>query len=488
MTPPDKPVSSALRAGEFQAPPGTRDVYPDDALKRRYVTEAWRAASIRHGFDEIDGPTFETSALYAVKSGEGILGELFQAFSGKSPEERQQVQQTGQAPYALRPEFTPTLARMYAARAGSMARPTRWFTAGPFFRAERPQRGRLREFLQWNCDVIGLDVDWLPAKGVAPDAEAITRAKARADAEVIACCVGALAALGLNSGDVTVRLADRNVTGAAIESCGVPRERLGDVLTLLDRRAKMPPGAYAEAARALGFDGASLDAALGRLEAEVNDALSEREQRREPRTLSTGTLAPLDALIEELTRQGVAKWCRFDFGIVRGLAYYTGMVFEVIVDGERAVAGGGRYDNLIELFGGPPTPAVGFGMGDVVLSLVLQDKGLMPSGKALMEALDGPVCRASVRPDVFVIPSPEEGMDALVRPLLGALRQAGLHARSSSKSTRNIGKLLKDAEGAAARHAVIIEGPDRVTLKNLDTREERKEVPWAEVPALAARG
>ncbi|MCC6284992.1 MAG: ATP phosphoribosyltransferase regulatory subunit [Phycisphaerales bacterium] len=481
----DNPVSSAPGPGGFQGPPGTRDLYPDDVLRSRYVTEAWRAASIRHGFDEIDGPTFETCALYAVKSGEGILGELFQAFSGKSPEERQRVRETGQAPYALRPEFTPTLARMYAAKAGSLPRPTRWFMVGPFFRAERPQRGRLREFVQWNCDVIGLDVDWLPVKGAAPDAEAITRAKARADAEVVACCVGAIEALGLKSADITVRIADRNVTAAVMRACGVPDARQGDVLGLLDRRAKMPPAQYAQAALDLGFDAARLDSALRGLEDQVNAALGDREQGRSPAEPRDDVLRPLFALVEELARQGVARWCRFDFGIVRGLAYYTGMVFEVVVDGERAVAGGGRYDNLIELFGGPPTPAVGFGMGDVVLSLVLVDKGLMPGGKALLEALESPVCRANLRPDVFVLPSPAEGMEALVRPLLGELRHAGLHARSSSRSTRNLGKLLKDAETACARFAAIIESPDRVTLKNLDTREEHKDIPREALPSVA---
>lgn len=137
------------------SPKGTRDFYPEDLLRRRYITEVWRAVSIRHGFEEIDGPTFEHSELYAVKSGEGILGELFQAFSGKAEDEREQVRETGNAPFALRPEFTPTLARMYAARAKQLPKPVRWFCVPNFFRAEKPQRGRLREFMQWNVDVIG---------------------------------------------------------------------------------------------------------------------------------------------------------------------------------------------------------------------------------------------------------------------------------------------------------------------------------------------
>ena len=133
-----------MAKASFQSPTGTRDMYPADAAKRRFIMEAWRGVSVRHGFDEIDGPTFEHLDLYTVKSGEGIVSELF-AFQRAG----------GEKDYALRPEFTPTLARMYAAKAGSLPKPTKWFMAGPFFRAERPQRGRLREFLQWNVDILG---------------------------------------------------------------------------------------------------------------------------------------------------------------------------------------------------------------------------------------------------------------------------------------------------------------------------------------------
>jgi histidyl-tRNA synthetase len=204
-----------------------------------------------------------------------------------------------------------------------------------------------------------------------------------------------------------------------------------------------------------------------------------------------------------LSDVGVFEWTRLDLSIVRGLAYYTGTVFEVLADGERAIAGGGRYDNLIELFGGPPTPAVGFGMGDVVLSLVLQDRGLLPEGDALMDALSRP--SASYRPDVFVIPagqSPEdqEAATAQVRPLVAKLRRGveskayqdndkhkpwdanrhdaasggspPLHARSSSKSTKNIGKLLQDAVGQKSKLAVIVENAEEVTIKDLRTNQQ----------------
>ena len=162
---------------KISAPKGTRDLYPLEAARRRFLTETWRRAAIRHGFEEIDGPTFESLDLYTVKSGEGIVSELFQAYSGKNEAELEAIRAGKAAPYALRPEFTPTLARMYADRASSLPPVTKWFSVGPFFRAERPQRGRLREFLQWNVDQIG-------------------DATSGADAEVVASCVGALEAFG----------------------------------------------------------------------------------------------------------------------------------------------------------------------------------------------------------------------------------------------------------------------------------------------------
>lgn len=445
----------------FQPPTGTRDLYPEDALRRRYITEAWRNASIRHGFEEIDGPTFEHLDLYTVKSGEGIVSELFsfERFGGEKK-------------FALRPEFTPTLARMYAAKAGSLPKPTKWFMAGPFFRAERPQRGRLREFLQWNVDYLGLDIDWTK-KSDALDSvseEGIAEAKARADAEVIACCVDMFAALGLKGADITVRISDRSILQDALVSRGVAPQNITPALALLDKQGKLPPAEFAAQASAIGLDVNALAASVGEVQSRANACLAELE-RTGCDAAPSDAAAPMLSLVRALSSAGVAHWCEFDFSIVRGLAYYTGMVFEVIVDGERAVAGGGRYDNLIELFGGPPTPAVGFGMGDVVLSLVLKDKGLLPEGKTLLEKLSEPA--PSLRPDVFVIASPNEGCEAQVPAVLARARRAGLHARRSYKSTRNIGKLLKDAASQFARFALIIETPDTCTLKNLDTQEQQ---------------
>ena len=418
----------AERTKAKSGPKGTRDLYPLEAARRRFLTETWRKTALNHGFDEVDGPTFETLDLYTVKSGEGIVSELFQAYSGKSPEEVEQVRASGQAPFALRPEFTPTLARMYASKANALPRPTKWFSVGPFFRAERPQRGRLREFLQLNVDVIGLEGDV-----TAENAEA----RARMDAECIACCVGTLGAFGLSPRDTRVKVSNRELVADVIIECGVDAARLDDVFALLDKRPKMPTDVFSDQAASIGFD----------------DSLFDK---------TTAEMSADPVLADVYADLGLSEWIDHDFSIVRGLAYYTGTVFEVIAEGERAVAGGGRYDNLIELFGGPPTPAVGFAMGDVVLTNLLQDKGLMPSDEELMAC-------AGARPDVFVI-SGGETFDGEVQGLLARLRREGLHARRSYKSTRNVGKLLKEA--SAARFAVIV--GDDVRVKSFDSGDEER--------------
>ena len=500
----------------LQAPKGTRDLYSDEMLRQRYITTLWRDTAIRHGFEEIEGPMFETSELYAVKSGDGILGELFQAYSGKSPEEVAQVQESGRAPFAMRPEFTPTLARMVAARAAQLPKPTKWFMIGSFFRAERPQRGRLREFLQWNCDVIG-----------DPDDE---RGAAASEVETVSCMVDLAQSAGLTSDrGIRVGVNSRLFVEAVLQMSST-RGPLGhDELTAafasLDKVKKQPGESVAELLRlginlrafnhAMKYLGDKLKGPFGGLSPAVGgfvakdatyadqmlavDEAVERDRENNPLAWHLFDFARASKSIDLSTP--ASPWLRFDESIVRGLAYYTGTVFELIADGERAIAGGGRYDNLIELLGGPPTPAVGFAMGDVVLGLLMDENGLMPEGRALREALSRP--GASLRPDAFVI-SPDDSKDADVRRLVAGLRRGveseawlgretrkpwdadryavrPLHARRSYKSTRNVGKLLKEAASQAARVAVILEGDGSATLKDLDTGGERRGVEPAAV-------
>lgn len=423
----------------FQAPKGTRDFYPGDMAKRRHVEAAWRRASVVHGYEEIEGPTFEHLELYTQKSGQGIVSELF-SFRRSG----------GENDYALRPEFTPTLARMVAARAASLPQPIRWFAIPVHFRAERPQRGRLREFVQWNVDLVG-------------------QAGEAADAEVISVALHAIESLGLSPRDVRLRASNRHAVAAVLAAIGVPAERAAEAFDLLDRRGKLPPEEIAQRGAAIGLDTdafARLDAMAGRAVPVGRAGAFLDELRRDLPGLAPGAIEPLGALAGELRACGLGEWCDIDLGIVRGLAYYTGTVFEIhaATGTERAVAGGGRYDGLVQLFGGPALPAIGFGMGDVVLSIMLEERGLLPK--------DGEVLLP--RPDAFLVAGTDEG-ERRLRELATRLRRDGWHVRVSGRATRNIGKLLGDAAKSRARCAVIL-GQEleqgMVSLKDLDTGDQ----------------
>ncbi len=415
----------------FQAPKGTRDFYPPQMAVRRHIDEVWRRASIDCGFEEIDGPTFEHLDLYTVKSGEGIVSELF-SFRRAG----------GEDDYALRPEFTPTLARMAAAKGPSLPLPTKWFAIPSHFRAERPQRGRLREFFQWNVDVVGLG---------EPDGEV----------EVIECAVLALERFGLSPQDVQVRLSHRDAVASLLRLLGTPEASVPGAFELLDRFDRLPPDEFARRGESLGLSPDS----IARLRESIVAARPMSEspgQIAAAMGVEASQLASIEPLQERLRRSDLLEWCTFDPGIVRGLAYYKGIVFEIHETGgaERAIAGGGRYDGLISLVGGPDLSACGMGMGDVVLSLVLKDRGLLgeDEGESLLP-----------RPDAFVVALADEA-SALVPSALRSLRRAGLHARMSHRASRNLGKLLADANKARARFAVILDAgvaEGRATLKDL---------------------
>jgi histidyl-tRNA synthetase len=418
-----------------QGPRGTRDFYPLEMAKRRWIEQRWRKVATRFGFEEIDGPRFEHLDTYTVKSGEGIVSELF-SFTRAG----------GETEFALRPEFTPTLARMAAAKANALPKPIKWFSVGPYFRAERPQRGRLREFLQWNVDMLG-----------DPSPEA--------DAEVIACCVEFLRECGLTEKDVRVEVGDRKVMEERFLRYGLDSSQFADAFDLVDRREKLDAKALQDLATAKGLT-----------QPDFLQYLSKEVGQSKTVAISPGATAKLKSDVGEMALRDqmslvhaadveLSRWLDLNTRIVRGLAYYTGTVFEVheATGAERAIAGGGRYDNLVELFGGPSTPAVGFAMGDVVLSLVLQDKGLMPSDAEIARELN-------LDPDVFVF-SVDESLDAQAASFLARCRREGMHARKSYKTTRNIGKLFKDASNQRARVVVFFEPGDgdspRIQVKDL---------------------
>lgn len=419
----------AASTHKFQAPKGTRDFYPADMAVRRHIESVWRDVSINHGFDEIDGPTFEHLEMYTTKSGPGIVSELF-SFRRAG----------GDVDYALRPEFTPTLARMYGARAAQLPKPVKWFVIESNFRAERPQRGRLREFFQWNADIIGDD-------------------SVNADAEIIAVAVGVLEKLGLTPDQVKVKISHRKVVARILRHLGYTDEQMPAAFTWLDKRDKLDEAGRLAFAEQLQLDNGPLEQFSAFVTAQKATELN--ELIRKHFDVSFQDPDELDALDMYLDLGGIAEWCQYDLGIVRGLAYYTGTVFEVIAAGERSVAGGGRYDGLVNLFGGPSTPAVGFAMGDVVLRLLLEDHELLPEN--LMP-----------RPDAFVIGATPYG-ESRLPGVVAEIRRAGLHARHSYRATKNVGKLLGEAGKVRARFAIILgdEFKDgKVALKNLDTGDQ----------------
>jgi len=412
---------------KLQTPRGLRDFYPNEMAWHQHLMDAWRRVSVRHGFEQVDGPIFETLDLYKIKSGDGIVSELF-SFR----------RENGKNDYAIRPEFTPTLARMVAAKANALPKPIKWFCTPNFCRAEKPQRGRLREFWQWNVDMLGLD-------------------SPVADAEIILVAIDLLRELGLTQEHVRVRVSHRDTARQVLAKLGVVEDKMLEAFDLLDRRAKISDEAFVEAAGKLGLDPSTVQRLdeVCRMRYSTGSGLKSLAS-----TLGTGAdLSDLESLDAQLQAFGIADWCEYDLGIVRGLAYYTGTVFEIheATGVERALAGGGRYDNLIELFGGPKTPAIGFGMGDVVLTNVLHDKGLLPES-------------VMPRPDAFIFATSDEAA-LRVPALVSKLRQSGLHARMTYKTTRNFGKLMKDASGCKARFAVMVEA-EEIQVKNLDSGEQ----------------
>ncbi len=405
---------------DFQAVKGTRDFYPDAMRLRNWIGDAWRRVSLRNGFEEYDAPIFEYLDLFTIKSGQEIAEQLFNFVD------------RGGRNLAIRPEITPSLARMVNAKINALPRPIKWFSIPRLCRAENPQKGRLREFFQWNIDVIG-------EKSVL------------ADAECIYVCVDFLREVGLGPQDVQVRIGSRPATMAAIKSLGLADEA-DKLLPILDKRPKVSPEAFQKLTQAAGLNDEQV-AALGRFQ----DAETIEDIRRQLGDSAevASDLQQIETLFENLTAMGVGDYCKLDLRIVRGLAYYTGIVYEVFDAGQslRAVAGGGRYDNLLGVLGGPDIPATGFGMGDVVLSLLLADKKKLPNLAAGL--------------DFFVIDGEDGSLETCMQ-VVGALREKGFWA-DFSYTRRSLSKQLKEANKRQAGKAVIVRGADRVSIKDLAT-------------------
>src|SRR5918994_6709609 len=339
---------------QTQALPGFRDFYPEELALRTYIFETWRTVATRYGFEEYDGPPLEPLDLYTTKSGDEIVGQLYN-FTDK-----------GERAVALRPEMTPTLARMVASQAGKLRKPIRWFSIPQLFRYERQQRGRLREHFQLNCDLIG-------------------ESSSLADAEIIALAVDVMRAFGLSPQDVRVRLSDRRVLTAILQERGVPVNGIAKAFDFIDKVERLRKEQIEElASQSQPFAPATVHDLMEVSAIRGWDQL-EKELTRSPDLFKAA--APLRDTHRSLVSMGLGDFVEVDLTIVRGLAYYTGIVFELFDAGRtlRAICGGGRYDNLLDALGGVELPAVGFGMGDVVLGELLKEKGLSSGNPASID-------------------------------------------------------------------------------------------------------
>jgi histidyl-tRNA synthetase len=396
---------------QTKALPGFRDFYPADLALREHIFRTWRNVAGRYGFEEYDGPPLEPLELYTAKSGDEIVGQLYN-FTDKGGRE-----------VALRPEMTPTLARMVAARANGLRKPIRWFSIPQLFRYERQQRGRLREHFQLNCDLIG-------------------EPGPLGDAEIIAIAIDVMRAFGLTERDVRVRVSDRRVLQAVLKSLEVSEVQIPVFYQALDKFGRPEYSNLRQRAMQAGVSVSVFD----RVESIAGiETWGDFKQYMGGYSDALVAGKPLEVTLNALDAMGIGRFVEFDPKIVRGLAYYTGTVFEVFDTSRalRAICGGGRYDDLLGALGGVELPALGFGMGDVVLAELLRDRGLVPTEVSSI--------------DVFLAAITEEDLPHVLA-LAHEVRDAGLRAEYAL-GAQAVGKQLKLADSRGARLAIVI-GPD----------------------------
>ena len=396
----------------LDALPGFREFYPSELAERNFIIGTWREVARRYAFVEYDGPPLEPLELYTRKSGEEIVGQLY-AFTDKGSRE-----------VALRPEMTPTLARMVAAKASALRKPVRWFSVPQLFRYERKQRGRLREHFQLNVDIIG-----------EPDVTA--------DAELLSVAIDIMRAFGLTATDVRARVSDRRLLRALLVLTGITEDMLPAVYAVVDKIDREPRASLEAKLRAAGLHNVFIGRVFEVMKhpdlATLRERYGDVPELREDFTRLTSYFEYLDAL-------GVGDWVEFDLSIVRGLAYYTGIVFELF-DAKRelrAICGGGRYDSLLKQLGGTDLPALGFGMGDVVLGELLRARGRLPDTAPTV--------------DVWVA----YGDAALLTEAMRVARRLRERGRSVEYALggQQLSRQLKAADAAGAREALVLQPAD----------------------------
>ena len=405
-------------ASKIQPVKGTREFYPEQMALRNFIYEKVRAASQSFGFQEWDAPFIEPIDLYAAKSGEELVKKQSFVFKDRGGDD-----------VALRPELTPSLARMIAAKQGELTFPVRWWSFGPFWRYEQPQKGRSREFFQWNIDLLGAD---------SPEA----------DAELIAVAATFLRSVGLDPARATIFVNNRKLMESQFDALGILPEKRLEVSGLVDRRTKMDPTKWEENALELGLTQVQLDG--------LKSMLGNFDLWKQSEEL-VRVFAALEAL-------GVKEYVKFAPNIMRGLLYYTSTVFEAFETSgsvKRAILGGGRYDNLLSDVGGNPLPATGFAMGDVVIGIILQEAGLVP------EFIPSP---APVMVTVF-----DQSLWLVSNSLAADLRRSGLNVMVYPEPAK-LPKQFKFADKMKIRVAVTIGSDEaakgQVAVKNLTNGEQ----------------
>lgn len=414
----------------FQTLPGFREFYPEDLARRNHIFRLWRQTATTFGFSEYDAPVLEPLELYKAKSGDEIEAQLF-SFTDKGGRE-----------VALRPEMTPTVCRLVGAKANALKRPIKWFSIAEFYRYERMQKGRGRCFFQFNADIFGEP---------GPEAEI----------ELIALLIQCLCSFGLSEQDFYVRLSDRNLWFYYLEALGFDEAKARGVLGAIDKYEKYGDDAFNGYTEAHG----QLDPAL---KAKILEFLQVKSLAALEEKLSslgeklTARLGDWRKLLGALDAMGLGRFVEVDLGVVRGLAYYTGFVFEAFDrKGElRALAGGGRYDDLVQKLGGPALPAVGFAIGDMTFALLLEQRGLTPN---FIHA-----------PDVYAVIGGEKERLAAFGDI-HALRAAGFRVDYPMKDVA-FGKQLKAAAESGAKLALIYGGDEVakgvVKIRDLTHRSE----------------
>jgi histidyl-tRNA synthetase len=408
---------------------GTRDFFPEDMSFRQWLYAKLRNASQRFGYQEYDGPFLERLDLYAAKSGEELVKKQSFVFEDRGGEM-----------VALRPELTPSLARMVAAKSKTLPRPIRWWSFGPFWRYERPQRGRSREFFQWNIDLLGIE---------SPEA----------DAEIVAAGAEFLRGVGLSPDAVKILVNDRRLAESQLNNIGIGPERRALAFRLIDRRDRMPPDKWADWSLEEGLS-------LGELE-QMQVLLDDREAWR--------SSAPLQRFFEATDTMGVGDYVAYDPAVIRGLDYYTGTVFEAKDSAGkfRAIFGGGRYDDLVSAVGGDPIPGTGFAMGDMVIRLVLEQYDAIP-------ALDA-------RPAEVLVTTFNDGTLMPALQLATEFRSSGLEVEWYPVAEK-LTKQLKYANRVGTRVAVIL-GPDEIAAGTVTIRDlrsgEQQSIPRDQAAAFA---